>query len=84
MQPLLYYGGMPTLKRFPSFKIEIRYRDHLPPHVHVLSRDRREVLVELETLAVTGNIPRHDLAEVLAWIADTRGELMTIWRNYHP
>lgn len=70
---------MPTLKRFPSFKIEIRYRDHLPPHVHVLSRDRREVLIELETLAVTGN-----LAEVLTWIADNRGELMTIWRNYHP
>ena len=69
------------MKRFPSFKIEIRYRDHLPPHVHVLSRDRRE---ELETLAVTGNIPRHDLAEVLTWIADNRGELMTIWRNYHP
>lgn len=67
------------MKRFPSFKIEIRYRDHLPPHVHVLSRDRREVLIELETLAVTGN-----LAEVLTWIADNRGELMTIWRNYHP
>ncbi|WP_303995253.1 DUF4160 domain-containing protein [Desulfovibrio piger] len=49
-----------------------------------MSRDRREVLVELETLAVTGNIPRHDLAEVLTWIADNRGELMTIWRNYHP
>lgn len=31
-----------------------------------------------------GRCVRHDLAEVLAWIADNRGELMTIWRNYHP
>ena len=84
MQLLHYCIPMPILKRFPSFKVEIRYRDHLPPHVPVLSRDRREVLVELETLAVAGNIPRHELAEVLAWIADNRGELLGIWSNCHP
>jgi hypothetical protein len=38
---------MPTLYRFPNGKIEIRTRDHLPPHVHVLLNDGREVLVHL-------------------------------------
>lgn len=75
---------MPTLQRFSSFKVEIRYRDHLPPHVHVLSCDRREVLVEIETLAVVGNIPRRELAAVLAWIAANRDALMREWRKCHP
>ncbi len=40
---------MPTLQRFASFKLEIRFRDHLPPHVHVLAADRRELLFEAWT-----------------------------------
>lgn len=83
-QWLLYILAMPTLKRFPALKIEMRYRDHLPPHVHVLSRERREALIEIETLAVVGNIPLRELGEALAWVADNRAELLETWRRYHP
>lgn len=75
---------MPTLKRFPTLKVEMRCRDHLPPHVHILSSDRREVLVEIETRKVVGNIPLRELAEALAWVADNQAELLTIWRRLHP
>lgn len=79
-----YYLAMPTLTRFPALKIEMRYRDHLPPHVHVLSRERREALIEIETLAVVGNIPLRELGEALAWVADNRAELLETWRRFHP
>lgn len=79
-----YSHAMPTLTRFPALKIEMRYRDHLPPHVHVLSRERREALIEIETLAVVDNIPLRELDEALAWGADNRAELLETWRRFHP
>ena len=74
---------MPTLQKFASCKVEIRFRDHLPPHVHVVTADRREALVEIEALQVTGNIPLRDLAIPLAWIADNKAFLMEQWRLIH-
>lgn len=75
---------MPTLQRFASFKLEIRFRDHLPPHVHVLAADRREVLIEIESLSITGDIPPHELGEVLAWMRGNRELLFEAWTRYHP
>lgn len=75
---------MPTLQKFVSFKLEIRFRDHLPPHVHVLAADRREVLIAIESLSITGDIPRHELGEVLAWMRDNRNMLLEAWKRYHP
>ena len=75
---------MPTVQKFDAFKVEIRYRDHLPPHVHVLSRDGREVLIEIESLRITGNIPAHALGEVLEWIRKQRPMLLETWKRYHP
>ena len=75
---------MPTIQRFDFFKVEIRYRDHLPPHVHVLARDGREVLVDIEELTVTGNIARHELGSVLEWMHTNRAMLKEQWKRYHP
>lgn len=75
---------MPTLQRFATCKIEIRYRDHLPPHVHVLSRDGRETLIEIESLALTGNLPLHELGEALNWIRANTVFLLETWRKFHP
>lgn len=75
---------MPTVQKFAAYKVEIRFRDHLPPHVHVLSRDGREALVEIESLALTGSLPRHELGEVLEWIRANRALLLETWKRYHP
>ena len=61
----------------------MRFRDHLPPHVHVVTVDRREALIEIESLAVTGNIPRRELEEALAWIRENRVMLLETWERYH-
>ena len=74
---------MPTLQKFISSKIEMRFRDHLPPHVHVVTADRREALIVIESLAVTGNIPRRELGEALAWIRENRTLLLETWERYH-
>lgn len=75
---------MPTLHRFVSCKLEIRYRDHLPPHVHVLMADRREALIELASLKIIGDIPARELGDVLSWIENNRDMLLETWNRYHP
>jgi hypothetical protein len=46
--------------------------------------DRRDNLVEIDTLAMLGPIRVREIAEVLAWAAAHRGELIAEWRKYHP
>lgn len=75
--------GMPTLYRFSNGKIEIRTRDHLPPHVHVLLNDGREVLVHLADgqLVMRQRVRRAELGEALAWIAARRAELAEMFEE---
>lgn len=69
---------MPTLHRLPNCKIEIRTRDPLPPHVHVLLNDGREVLVHLEDgkLVMRQRVRRLEISEALDWIAARAPELI--------
>ena len=67
---------MPTLQRFAQCVIKVNVRDHLPPHFHVVMNDGRDALVEIDTLAVTGNrIRRSELVEPLAWAARNKSLL---------
>lgn len=69
---------MPLLHRLPNCKIEVRTRDHLPPHVHVLLKDGREVLVYLADgkLVMRQKVRRMEIAEALDWIAARAPELI--------
>lgn len=46
--------------------------------------DGRDNLVEIATLAMRGPIPAREIAEVLAWAAAHRADLIAEWRKYHP
>jgi hypothetical protein len=46
--------------------------------------DRRDNLIEIETLAMRGPIRAREIASVLAWAAAHRSELIAEWRKYHP
>jgi ribonuclease PH len=46
--------------------------------------DRRDNLVEIDTLAMRGPIRTREIAQVLAWAAEHRDELIAEWRKYHP
>lgn len=77
---------MPTLHRLPNCKIEIRPRDHRPPHVHVLLSDGREVLVELESGRMTARqkVLNDEIADALAWISSHATELTERFEELQP
>ena len=67
---------MTTKQRFRQFyRLELRERDHLPPHVHLTGKGLN-VRISLETLSFHGSAPRDLLEEVIAWVAEHRDELM--------
>lgn len=72
---------MPTYKRFDNFKIDMRSRDHNPPHFHMIGPDFH-ALVDIQTLQVIeGTYERKALAEAVTWAADQTEALMTEWRR---
>jgi len=75
---------MPTIIRFQNCRVEIRTLDHPPPHVHVVMADRRDNLVEIDSLAIRGPIPAREIANVLEWIEANCEALRNEWRKYHP
>ena len=75
---------MTTHHRFCNkYRIEIRERDHGPPHVHLVGGEV-DVVIDLRTLQVEGRCPRSLLAEALAWVTQNQQELMEEWDKWHP
>lgn len=76
---------MPTIHRFPNLTIRVNAPDHLPPHVHVVMKDRRDALVYLDTLQVVSKtLKATDIAEALDWIADNRALARQIFEECNP
>ena len=70
---------MPTYKRFDSFRIEVRSRDHAPPHFHAIGPGFH-ALIDIRTLQVIrGEISRSAFAEAVAWAATRTDELLAKW-----
>jgi len=76
---------MTTTQRFRhgKYRLELRERDHLPPHVH-LTGAGLNVRISLETLEHDGSCPGKLLEEVLSWVKQYRDELMEEWKKWHP
>lgn len=81
----LYDPSMSTKHRFrEKYRIELREKDHLPPHVH-LTGGGVDVLISLETCeAMLGRAPSVVLKEALAWVREHRDELLEEWQKWHP
>jgi hypothetical protein len=72
---------LPIFHRFDGFRIEIRSRDHNPPHFHLIGPDF-QALVDIRTLTVLeGTVSRKALAEAVAWAEGRRNALMAEWRR---
>ena len=75
---------MPTIKIIDSIKIDVYYREHPPPHFHVLYAEYEE-LIEIETLETyVGNIPKAQRKKVIDWADDKRDYLMRIFKQLNP
>ncbi|WP_122671107.1 DUF4160 domain-containing protein [Pseudomonas viridiflava] len=77
--------GRSTKHRFrDKYRIQLREKDHLPPHVH-LTGGGLDVLIGLERIEVLkGHAPAAVLKEALEWIRIHREALMEDWRRWHP
>jgi len=74
---------MPTVRRFDRCRIEMYFRDHPPPHFHIVTRSNERVAVLIETLAImAGTADARDLEEALAWAGSNRETLRRLWRQY--
>ncbi len=63
------FGGMSTKYRFKNtYRIQLRERDHPPPHVH-LTGGGVDVVLSLETVEVMmGRAPPLIIKEALDWV----------------
>jgi hypothetical protein len=59
------------------------FKDHAPPHFHVITQSNEAVQVVIETLVIlAGEADALDIAEALAWAEDNRETLRQWWREY--
>ncbi len=74
---------MPRFHQFAGFQIDVRCRDHNPPHFHVIGPDFH-ALIRIGTLQILkGRIPSKVLAEAVRWAAidENHVALVEEWRR---
>lgn len=76
---------MPIIIRFSNCAIYVNAREHNPPHFHIRMNDGREVLVEIETLAIhSSGVPRREIRNALEWAVTNRDLLLERFKEYNP
>jgi hypothetical protein len=72
---------VPTISIFFGFVVQMYWRDHPPPHVHVLYQGF-EALIAIEGgEVIAGEIPPAALRIVKPWVERRRAELMANWER---
>jgi hypothetical protein len=71
---------MPVLSRFYGIIIYMNFRDHEPPHFHARYGDM-EILVEIETGKVKGEMSKRALNLIFEWMELHKQELMRDWEK---
>ena len=70
---------MPELSRFLGITIAMYFKDHNPPHFHVLYNEY-DAEIEIKTLSVLdGKLPPRILGLALEWAELHKDELMEDW-----
>ena len=72
---------MPTISLFYGLVVQMYWRDHPPPHVHVIYQGY-EAAFEIETgLIISGEIPPTAARIVRQWLVRRRVELLANWER---
>ena len=72
---------MPTIHDFGSFRINMYFADHNPPHVHVLAADFEALVSIADGKVIRGDMPVKVRAKALRWIAANRDMLASRWNE---
>ena len=76
---------MPTVFRGAGWKITMYFRDHPPPHIHVITSSREEAQVSIDDFSVlAGRVPSRVLAAARQWAESHVGSLYEKWNELHP
>lgn len=76
---------MPTIHRIGSLCIRVNVPDHRPAHVHVVTADRRDALVYLDSLeTVSRSVRAAEIVEAVAWVAEHRDLARRIFEECNP
>ncbi len=70
---------MPTFKQFDGFRIEVRSRDHNPPHFHAIGPDFHAQIRIADLQVHRGTITRKAYAQVVAWATEQTDALLAEW-----
>ena len=72
---------MPTIAYFLGIAVAMYYRDHNPPHVHVIYQGY-EALIAIEDVRVMrGKLPPTVLMIVRRWVVMRRVDLLANWER---
>jgi hypothetical protein len=77
--PRLYNQLMPTICKFDGIKIQMYYRDHLPPHFHAERSDEAAEITIDPIMILEGQLARPTRAKVFEWAAIHQAELRANW-----
>jgi len=77
--------GMSTKYLFrDKYRIQLREKDHPPPHVH-LTGGGLDVMLSLETVEVmAGRAPPLIIREALEWVGAHQVQLLEDWKRCYP
>jgi hypothetical protein len=71
---------MPEICRFYGIVIFMNYNDHEPPHFHARYQGQ-EVIIEIQTGFVQGEMSRRALRMLFEWSEKYQGELEKNWQR---
>jgi Domain of unknown function (DUF4160) len=64
-------------------RIEMYFKDHAPPHFHIVTTSNQRISVVIESLEVlAGTADSRDVTEALTWANTNRDALRRLWREY--
>ena len=66
---------------FLGFVIQMHWRDHPPPHIHVRYRGFQATVVIETGELLAGRLPPGALPILRLWIAEHRSELLDNWKR---
>lgn len=73
---------MPTIEEFDGFLIAMYFKDHNPPHVHVVTPNETGLVSINDCAIFAGSIDQKFRREALEWIVANRNRLLLLWGQY--
>jgi len=75
----LKMGPMPTIAYFLGISVAMYYRDHNPPHIHVLYPGYEALIAIDDARVLRGRLPPTVMLVVRRWVTLRRNALLENW-----